>query len=74
MAAAAKPVQVYTDEKARRLMRTFGASLAFAGLLCWFEIVILRPSLDMAKEMVGFVVCLVLHWGWFRRRDSRIPS
>ena len=52
-AAATQPTKVYTDEKARRLMRTFGASLAFAGLICWFDIVILRPSVDMAVEMVG---------------------
>lgn len=32
-------------------MRTFRASLAFAFLICWFEIVILRPSGEMAKEM-----------------------
>mmetsp|Transcript_15104 Transcript_15104/g.38058 ORF Transcript_15104/g.38058 Transcript_15104/m.38058 type:complete len:222 (-) Transcript_15104:68-733(-) len=48
---AAQPVNVYTDEKAKRLVRTFGASLAFAFLLCWIEIVILRPSGDMEKEM-----------------------
>lgn len=48
------PVNVYTDEKVNRLVRTFCASLAFAFLLCWFEIVILRPAADMEKEMVRF--------------------
>lgn len=60
-AAATQPTKVYTDEKARRLMRTFGASLAFAGLICWFDIVILRPSVDMAVEMVGLLIV------WCRR-------
>ena len=57
MTATAQPVNVYTDEKARRLVRTFSASLAFACLICWFEMMILRPSGEMEKEMVGFVCC-----------------
>ena len=56
MAATPQPVNVYTDEKARRLVRTFFSSLAFSFLLCWFEIVILRPAGELAKEMVGFVL------------------
>eukprot|EP00531_Pseudo-nitzschia_arenysensis_P011686 CAMPEP_0116124988 /NCGR_PEP_ID=MMETSP0329-20121206/5573_1 /TAXON_ID=697910 /ORGANISM="Pseudo-nitzschia arenysensis, Strain B593" /LENGTH=222 /DNA_ID=CAMNT_0003619003 /DNA_START=73 /DNA_END=741 /DNA_ORIENTATION=- len=47
----AKTVNVYTDEKAKRLMATFRASMAFAFLICWFEIVIIRPSDDMRREM-----------------------
>ncbi len=55
MAAEGKPVNVYTDEKAKRLMRTYGASMAFAFLICWFEMVIIRPASDLEKEMVRFV-------------------
>ena len=51
----AKPANVYTDEKAKRLMATFRASMAFAFLICWFEIVIIRPSDDMRREMVSNV-------------------
>lgn len=47
----AQPVNVYTDDKAQRLMRTFGASLAFTILVVWIDIVILRPAVGMAKEM-----------------------
>jgi len=55
MTAAAndKPAQVYSEETARRLIRTFLSSLAFGLLICWFEIIILRPASDMEKEMVG---------------------
>ena len=57
---AATPVNVYTEEKAQRLMRTFRASLAFASLVCLFEIAIVRPSDDMEKEMVSCLfVCLL---------------
>eukprot|EP00534_Pseudo-nitzschia_fraudulenta_P012317 CAMPEP_0201217338 /NCGR_PEP_ID=MMETSP0851-20130426/190008_1 /ASSEMBLY_ACC=CAM_ASM_000631 /TAXON_ID=183588 /ORGANISM="Pseudo-nitzschia fraudulenta, Strain WWA7" /LENGTH=232 /DNA_ID=CAMNT_0047506985 /DNA_START=107 /DNA_END=805 /DNA_ORIENTATION=+ len=45
------PVNAYTDEKSRRLVRTFGATLAFSFLIVWFEMVILRPAVDMAVEM-----------------------
>lgn len=50
---AAEPVNVYTDEKAKRLMRTFGASMAFSFLIVWFEMMILRPAADYDEEMVG---------------------
>eukprot|EP00532_Pseudo-nitzschia_australis_P001837 CAMPEP_0168189210 /NCGR_PEP_ID=MMETSP0139_2-20121125/16218_1 /TAXON_ID=44445 /ORGANISM="Pseudo-nitzschia australis, Strain 10249 10 AB" /LENGTH=222 /DNA_ID=CAMNT_0008112017 /DNA_START=153 /DNA_END=821 /DNA_ORIENTATION=- len=48
---AATPVNVYTDEKAQRLMRTFTSSLAFSLLIGWFEIMILRPASDMRRDM-----------------------
>lgn len=47
MAAA----QVYSEEKAQRLVRTFGATLSFSLLIGWFEIMILRPGIDMKVEM-----------------------
>ena len=50
MAAA----QVYSEEKAQRLVRTFGATLSFSLLIGWFEIMILRPGIDMKVEMVRF--------------------
>ena len=53
-AAQHSPVNVYTDDKAKRLMRTFRGSLAFSFLVTWFDIVITRPGNEMAKEMVGF--------------------
>jgi hypothetical protein len=49
---------VYSEEKAQRLVRTFRGSLAFAFLIVWFEMVILRPAGEMEKEMVGFGVFL----------------
>ena len=52
-----QPVNVYTDEKAKRLMRTFGASLAFSFLVVWIDIVILRQAVGMAREMVCFLYC-----------------
>jgi hypothetical protein len=51
-----QPVNVYTEEKAHRLVQTFQGSLAFSFLIVWFEMVILRPAGDMEKEMVGFGV------------------
>ena len=70
---AAQPVNVYTDEKAKRLVRTFGASLAFAVLLCWFEIVILRPAGEMEKEMVGFWCRLVFDVATMWTNGKKIP-
>mmetsp|Transcript_22686 Transcript_22686/g.53599 ORF Transcript_22686/g.53599 Transcript_22686/m.53599 type:complete len:224 (-) Transcript_22686:249-920(-) len=49
MAAAA--TNMYTDEKAKRLMRTFSSSMAFALLIGWFEIMILNPASEMGAEM-----------------------
>lgn len=46
-----EPVNVYSDGKAQRLLRTFLASMAFSFLVAWFDIVILRPAKEMEVEM-----------------------
>mmetsp|Transcript_5637 Transcript_5637/g.14084 ORF Transcript_5637/g.14084 Transcript_5637/m.14084 type:complete len:231 (-) Transcript_5637:567-1259(-) len=47
------PVNVYSDDKVKRLMRTFGASIAFSFLITWFDIMISRPASKMATEMAS---------------------
>ena len=60
-AAQNTPINVYSEAKANRLMRTFGSSLAFSCLIAFFDIVITRPAIDFGKEMVGFrSLC---YWG-----------
>lgn len=43
---------VYDDEKAGRLIRVYGSIVWFCLLLCWLEIMILRPSISIGIEMV----------------------
>jgi len=42
---------VYDDEKAGRLIRVYGSIVWFCLLLCWLEIMILRPSISIGIEM-----------------------
>lgn len=66
----APSANVYSEEKAQRLVQTFRGSLAFSFLIVWFEMVILRPSGDMEKEMVG--VDMFLGWVSVSGIDTRL--
>lgn len=44
-------LQVYSDEKANRLMQTFGTIVSISLLIGWLDIIIVRPAGDIADEM-----------------------